>query len=103
MSRPVARYPVDKITTGHGCSSTATIMGAMQGMVYANNLPVSTLGDEIAPHFIKVGRTCIPHGTAKVNAGSAVVFAFGRPVSRIGDSADAGVITSGSPMVFAGG
>lgn len=102
MSRPVARYPVDKITTGHGCSSTATIMGAMQGMVYANNLPVSTPGDVIAPHTIKAGPTCIPH-FATVNAGSAVVFAFGRPVSRIGDSADAGVITSGSPMVFAGG
>lgn len=101
--RPVARSQnVDKIATGHACSATAQIQGATQGMVFVNGILAAVPGDPIAPHTIKVGKFCVGH-SAVVNAGSSMVFAMGRPVSRVGDSADAGAIISGSPMVFAGG
>jgi uncharacterized Zn-binding protein involved in type VI secretion len=100
--RPVARWPVDKIATGHPCSATANIAGAFQVAVFAGGEPVSCPGDLIAPHTIKVGKFCVPHA-AKVNTGSFAVFAFGRPVARIGDSADFGAIITGTPLVLAGG
>ena len=40
---------------------------------------------------------------ANVNAGSPNVFVNGIAVARIGDSADAGAMTSGSGNVFANG
>jgi uncharacterized Zn-binding protein involved in type VI secretion len=100
--RPVARWPVDRIATGHPCSATANIAGAFQSAVFAAGKPVSCPGDNIGSHTIKAGKQCIPHA-AKVNTGSFAVYAFGRPVARIGDSADAGAIITGTPLVLAGG
>jgi uncharacterized Zn-binding protein involved in type VI secretion len=40
---------------------------------------------------------------ANVNVGSATVFAVGLAMARIGDSTDAGAMTTGSDTVFAGG
>jgi len=100
--RPVARWPVDRIATGHPCSATANIAGAFQIAVFAGGNPISCPGDLIGPHTIKAGKFCIPHA-ATVNAGSLFVTAFGRPVARIGDSADAGAIITGTPLVRAGG
>lgn len=100
--RPVARWPVDRIATGHLCSATANIAGAFQTAVFAGGEPVSCPGDLIGPHTIKAGKVCIPHA-ATVNAGSLFVTAFGRPVARIGDSADMGTIISGTPLVRCGG
>ena len=40
--------------------------------------------------------------TAVVNAGSSTVFVEGLALARIGDSADAGAMTSGSSNVFSG-
>jgi uncharacterized Zn-binding protein involved in type VI secretion len=98
----VAVCTVDEIATGHSCSATAGIQGALISKVTIGGNPIAVQGDAIAPHTIKSGRICIPH-SASINAGSGKVFAQGRPVARIGDSADAGSIISGSSNVFAGG
>jgi uncharacterized Zn-binding protein involved in type VI secretion len=100
--RPVARWPVDRIATGHLCSATANIEGEFQIAVFAGGEPISCPGDIIGDHTIKVGKECISHA-AIVNAGSRFVTAFGRPVARIGDSADMGKIISGTPLVRCGG
>ena len=44
-----------------------------------------------------------PDHVANVNAGSPNVYVVGIKVGRIGDSADAGAMTSGSGNVFANG
>ena len=98
----VAVCTVDEIITGHACSVTAGIQGALVSKVTIGGNPIAVQGDAIAPHTILDGDDCIPH-SASVNAGSSKVFAEGIPVARIGDSADAGSIISGSSNVFAGG
>ena len=98
----VAVCAVDKISTGHPCSTTAGIQGALQDKVTIGGNPVAILGDAIAPHTIKAGSSCVPHSSV-INAGSSKVFIGVIPVARIGDSADMGVIISGSSNVYAGG
>jgi uncharacterized Zn-binding protein involved in type VI secretion len=93
---------VDQISTGHACSGTALIQGALQTSVTIGGNSVAVLGDAIAPHTIKAGNSCVPHSSV-INAGSSKVSISGIPVARIGDSADAGAIISGSSNVFIGG
>lgn len=92
----------DPITTGHPCDATATIAGQLQSKVFVNGIIAAVKGDPIAPHTILVGDICVPH-SAVVNAGSSKVFCQGISIARVGDSADLGVIVSGSSNVFAGG
>jgi uncharacterized Zn-binding protein involved in type VI secretion len=98
----IARIGIDQISTGHGCDGTAGILGQLQNSVFVNGFSVAVQGDAIAPHTILEGDDCVPH-SAVINSGSSKVFISGIPVGRIGDSADAGSIISGSPNVFAGG
>lgn len=98
----VAVCTVDEISTGHGCTSTAKIKGALQTNVTIGGKPVAVRGDAIETHTIKVGDDCVPHA-ASINTGSSKVFIGGKPVARKGDSADAGSITTGSSNVYAGG
>jgi uncharacterized Zn-binding protein involved in type VI secretion len=98
----VAVCTVDQISTVHACDSTAGIQGTLITTVTIGGNPIAVQGDAIAPHTILVGDDCVPHG-AVINAGSSKVFAGGIPVARIGDSADAGSVISGSSNVFAGG
>lgn len=92
---------VDKITTGHACDGTAKIAGTLQTSVIINGDIAAVKGDAIAPHTILSGDVCVPH-SAVVNAGSGTVFFEGIEAARIGDSADGGVIISGSGTVFIG-
>lgn len=98
----IAVCTVDKINTGHGCSSTAGIQGSLQSKVFIKGNPVAIQGDAIAPHTIQAGSACVPH-SAVINEGSSKVFVGGIPVARIGDSADAGSVITGSSNCFAGG
>ena len=99
----VARAGKDSIATGHKCSGSAGIAtGGSSSKVFVNGEPATVLGTQIKTHSIKVGRKCRPHG-ASVKAGSSKVSCEGKPISRIGDSADKGSIKSGSNNVFAGG
>lgn len=93
---------VDIISTGHGCDTTAPIAGSLQTRVYIEGNLGAVKGDPIAPHTIPSGPICVPH-SAVVNEGSSRVFFEGIEAGRIGDSADAGQIITGSSIVFAGG
>lgn len=96
---PVARIG-DSIATGHGCDGTTTLTGP-SGDVFANSLGVEREGDPTVVHAL-TGKGCSVSHAAAVNAGSGTVYVNNKPIARVGDSADAGSITSGSPTVFAG-
>lgn len=97
---PAVSREGDQILTGHACDTTAPILEHSQN-VFVNGIPVSRVGDAIAPHTILSGITCVPH-SAVVNEGSSTVFVNGIPIARVGDSADLGNIIQGSGNVFAG-
>lgn len=97
---PVSRIG-DTISTGHGCDGVTTLTGPSEN-VLVNNIGVERQGDPTVSHRVS-GRNCSNSHIAVVNAGSGTVFVNNKPIARIGDSADAGSITSGSPNVFAGG
>jgi len=99
----VAVCDVDSIATGHACSSTAKIKNKSDDRVTIGGKPVALVGDLIQIHSIKSGKSCVPHPTAVINAGSSKVFVGGIAVARIGDSADQGAVISGSSSVYAGG
>ena len=92
----------DPLSTGHGCTGSTTLAGAAQGSVFSNGILTSVVGAPTVAHPVPPDPPCAPH-VANLNAGSSTVFAEGIPVGRVGDSADAGAMTGGSPNVFAGG
>lgn len=91
----------DTLTTGHICSSTTTLDTPGQGTVFANNILIARKSDPTVSHPFPPDPPCAPH-VANVNEGSGTVFVEGKEIARIGDSADAGNMTGGSPDVFAG-
>jgi uncharacterized Zn-binding protein involved in type VI secretion len=94
----------DSLSTGHGCASTTTIASSNQSTtnVYANSILIDVVGAPTVSHPFPPDPPCAPH-TSQLNAGSATVFINSIAVGRIGDSADAGVMTTGSPDVYANG
>jgi uncharacterized Zn-binding protein involved in type VI secretion len=100
----ISRDRIDLAATGHSCDATAGCISTARS-VFINGRRVLRPGDRLLPHTILVctadGCYCTGH-PAKVNMGSRQVFAEGRPVARIGDSADRGRMIQGSPNVFAG-
>ena len=93
----------DSLSTGHICSSTTTIASsATDGTVHANGIDIIVVGAPTVSHPFPPAPPCAPH-VANLNAGSSTVFINGIAVGRIGDSADAGSMTSGSSNVFVGG
>jgi uncharacterized Zn-binding protein involved in type VI secretion len=98
----ISRDLRDLAKTGHGCT---TVIGckATQFSVLANGSAVLRPGDPLLPHTIPVccPLRCEGH-PAVINSGSRTVFAEGRPVARLGDSADLGAMIMGSQNVFAG-
>jgi len=100
---PAVARQGDPTTTGHGCSTTSTVVGptGASAKVYANGIPVECQGDPVAPHTIPSGRNCVAH-SAVINVGSGTVKVGNKPLARVGDSTDGGAITAGSPNVIAG-
>ena len=92
----------DSLTTGHICASTSTLTTPTQSTVYANSILIARITDKTVPHPYPPSPPCADH-TAEVNVGSETVYVVGLKCSRIGDSTDAGALTSGSETVFAGG
>lgn len=90
----------DTVSTGHSCTGT-TNTDKCSTDVFVNDKGACRKGDAIKVHTHKVGKNCVNH-TETIKAGSATVFVNNIPISRNGDSADAGSISSGSPTVFAG-
>ena len=98
---PAACRKGDSLSTGHICSSTPTLTTPGQSTVFANSLLMARVSDKTVPHPFPPNPPCANH-TAAVNAGSSTVFVEGKALARIGDSADAGSMTSGSSNVFSG-
>jgi len=98
----ISRDLRDLAKTGHGCTKVIPVK-ATQRSVIANGSAVLRPGDPLLPHTIPVccPLRCVGH-KAVVNSGSRTVFAEGRPVARVGDSADFGAMIQGSANVFAG-
>lgn len=90
----------DPLSTGHPCDGSTSLAGAAQGSVYADGILIAVPGAPTAVHNILVGDDCVPH-VAALNSGSGTVFVEGSPCGRVGDSADAGAMTGGSPTTFA--
>ena len=92
----------DTLSTGHGCTGTTTIASSNQTTtnVYADNILVDVVGAPTVSHPFPPDPPCDPH-TAQLNAGSPNVYINSIKVGRIGDSADAGAMTTGSPTVYA--
>ena len=93
----------DSLSTGHGCTGTTTIDSAnTDGTVHANGIDIIVVGAPTVSHPFPPDPPCAPH-VANLNAGSSSVFINGIAVGRVGDSADAGAMTSGSSNVYVGG
>ena len=99
---PAVSRKGDSLSTGHLCASTTTLDTPGQGTCFANSILIARVSDPTVPHPNPPAPLC-PNHVANVNAGSPNVFVEGLKVARIGDSADAGAMTSGSGNVFANG
>ena len=91
----------DSLSTGHICTGTTTLDTPGHSTVRANSILSARVGDPTVSHPFPPNPPCAPH-VANVNAGSGTVRVVGAFVARIGDSADAGAMTSGSSNVFSG-
>ena len=91
----------DSLSTGHICTGTTTLDTPTQSTVRANSILIARVGDPTVAHPNPPNPPC-PNHVANVNAGSGTVRVAGAFVARIGDSADAGAMTSGSSNVFSG-
>lgn len=99
---PAVSRKGDSLSTGHICASTTTLDTPGQGTCFANSILIARVSDPTVSHPFPPATPCAPH-VANVNAGSPNVYVEGLAVARIGDSTDAGAMTSGSGNVFANG
>jgi uncharacterized Zn-binding protein involved in type VI secretion len=90
------------LATGHGCDAVTVLAIPPQIKITVSGILAAIVGTPTVAHLIPVGRGCGGHG-AFLNAGSSKVRIGGIPIGRIGDSADAGAMISGSVFVTAGG
>ena len=98
---PAVSRKGDSLSTGHICTSTTTLDTPAQGTCFANSILIARVSDPTVSHPFPPAPPCVPH-VANVNAGSSTVRVVGAFVARIGDSTDAGAMTSGSSNVFSG-
>ena len=99
---PAVSRKGDSLSTGHICASTTTLDTPGQGTCFANSILIARVSDPTVSHPNPPAPPCPDH-VANVNAGSPNVYVEGLAVARIGDSTDAGAMTSGSGNVFANG
>ena len=98
---PAVSRKGDQLSTGHICAGTTVLDTPGQSTVFANSILIARQTDPTVSHPFPPLPPCAPH-VANVNAGSGTVRVAGAFVARIGDSADAGAMTSGSSNVFSG-
>ena len=99
---PAVSRKGDTTTTGHVCVATTTLDTPGQGTCFANSILIARQSDPTVSHINPPFPICPAH-VANVNVGSPNVFVEGKAIARIGDSTDAGAMTSGSGNVFANG
>lgn len=90
----------DSVATGHACDATTTL-AATNHSVNIQGSNATVVGDLTVAHGF-IPPACAPH-TASINAGSSKVTIGGIAAARVGDSCDAGTITSGASKVNIGG
>lgn len=92
----------DSLTTGHVCTAVTTIADSnTDKTVRVNGIAAIVVGAPTVAHPAPPAPPCPPH-VAFLNAGSGTVRINGKPVGRVGDSADAGAMITGSGNVSAG-
>lgn len=92
----------DLLSTGHPCDPITSIADSnTDKSVKVNGIAAIVVGAPTVSHDILVGGVCVPH-VAVLNAGSGTVRINGKAVGRVGDSADAGAMITGSGNVSAG-
>jgi uncharacterized Zn-binding protein involved in type VI secretion len=92
----------DSLSTGHGCVGSTTIASSnTNGTVKINGIEVIVVGAPTVSHPAPPNPPC-PNHVRFLNAGSSTVRVNSIAVGRVGDSADAGAMTSGSSNVFFG-
>ncbi len=99
---PAVSRKGDTTTTGHVCVATTTLDTPGQGTCFANSILIARQSDPTVSHINPPFPIC-PNHVANVNVGSPNVFVHGKAIARIGDSTDAGALTTGSGNVFANG
>jgi len=92
----------DLLVTGHGCDGIAALSFSLVRTVKANGIYGAVAGTPVAPHTIRVGLVCVGH-TAFLNTGSPNVKIGGIAWGRLADSADSGVMITGSTNVLVNG
>ncbi len=100
---PAVSRKGDSLTTGHICVATTTLATPGQSTVYANNILVARITDPTVVHLFPPNIPPCGSHASTVKTGSNTVYAAGLAMARVGDSADAGAMTSGSGTVYAGG
>ena len=90
----------DPLDTGHLCDATTVLATPGQSTVRANGILIARKGDLTIAHDILDG-VCVSH-TAEITGSSSTVRVSGTFVARVGDAVDSGMMTDGSPNVFAG-
>jgi uncharacterized Zn-binding protein involved in type VI secretion len=95
----------DTVNTGHGCDTTTTIIEGSSDVIIQGS-GAAYQGAALAPHTITNPASppippCIGHPGQKVNVGSSTVRVNGKPLARVGDSADLGSIAAGATTVLA--
>jgi uncharacterized Zn-binding protein involved in type VI secretion len=92
----------DKLTTGHGCAAITALALSLIRTVKANGIYGAVIGTPTVSHLIGTPPKCFSH-TSTLKQGSPNVLIGGIPWGRIGDSADAGAMISGSLNVLVNG
>lgn len=90
------------LATGHGCDGVTTLAIPPQIKIKVGGDLAAIVGTLTVGHLLPVGNGCDGH-VAALNSGSSKVNIGGIPIGRIGDSADAGAMITGSGFVTAGG
>ena len=92
----------DPLSTGHACTGITTLAISLVRTVKANGIPGAVQGTPTVSHTLPPVPLCPAH-VANLNKGSTNVKIGGIPWGRVGDSADAGAMISGSLNVLVNG
>ena len=90
----------DPLTTGHGCDSVTTLLTSPNKTTRANSIFCAVQGTITVTHLVPPNVQPCGSNAAFLNAGSPNVSIGGIPWGRVGDSADAGAMISGSLNVL---
>ena len=92
----------DFLTTGHGCTGITSLAISLRRTVKANGIYGAVQGTPTVSHSAPPVPLCPSH-VQFLNTGSSNVKIGGIAWGRLADSADSGVMITGSPNVLVNG